>query len=50
MFGESAASIPNSEMLVGGVRSVVEDVDPESIDVSSFEVHDDINRDFWNQS
>lgn len=49
MFGETTASIPNSEMLVGGVRSIAEDVDPESIDVSSFEVHDDINRDFWNQ-
>ena len=49
MFGESTASTPNTEMLVGGVRSVVEDVDPESIDVSSFEVHDEINKDFWNQ-
>jgi len=49
MFGESTASIPNSEMLVGGVRSIAEDVDPESIDVSSFEVHDEINKDFWNQ-
>ena len=47
MFGESTASTPNTEMLVGGVRSVVEDVDPESIDVSSFEVHDEINKDFW---
>jgi DNA-binding Lrp family transcriptional regulator len=49
MFGESTASIPNSEMLVSGLRSVAEDVDPESIDVSSFEVHDEINKDFWNQ-
>jgi len=49
MFGESTASIPNSEMLVGGLRSIAEDVDPESIDVSSFEVHDEINKDFWNQ-
>ena len=49
MFGETTASIPNSEMLVGGVRSIAEDVDPESIDVSSFEVHDEINKDFWNQ-
>ena len=49
MFGESKASTPNSEMLMAGLRSIAEDVDPESIDVSSFEVHDDINRDFWNQ-
>ena len=49
MFGESSASTPNTEMLVTGLRSIAEDVDPESIDVSSFEVHDDINRDFWNQ-
>ena len=49
MFGESTASIPNSEMLVGGLRSIAEDVDPDSIDVSSFEVHDEINKDFWNQ-
>lgn len=49
MFGESTASIPNSEMLVSGLRSIAEDVDPESIDVSSFEVHDEINQDFWNQ-
>ncbi len=49
MFGESTANIPNSEMLVSGLRSIAEDVDPESIDVSSFEVHDEINKDFWNQ-
>lgn len=49
MFGETAASTPNTEMLVGGLRAIAEDVDPESIDVSSFEVHDDISRDFWNQ-
>jgi hypothetical protein len=49
MFGESKASTPNSEMLVVGLRSIAEDVDPESIDVSSFEVHDEINQDFWNQ-
>jgi hypothetical protein len=49
MFGESTASVPNSEMLVSGLRSIAEDVDPESIDVSSFEVHDEINQDFWNQ-
>jgi len=49
MFGESKASIPNSEMLVSGLRSIAEDVDPDSIDVSSFEVHDKINKDFWNQ-
>ena len=49
MFGESTTSIPNSEMLVSGLRSIAEDVDPESIDVSSFEVHDEINKDFWNQ-
>ena len=49
MFGESTANIPNSEMLVSGLRSIAEDVDPESIDVSSFEVHDEINQDFWNQ-
>jgi len=49
MFGETAASTPNTEMLVAGLRSIAEDVDPESIDVSSFEVHDDISRDFWNQ-
>jgi hypothetical protein len=49
MFGETTASTPNTEMLVAGLRSIAEDVDPESIDVSSFEVHDDISRDFWNQ-
>ena len=49
MFGESAASTPNSEMLVAGLRAVTEKVDPESVDVSSFEVHDEINKDFWNQ-
>ena len=49
MFGETTASTPNTEMLVGGLRAIAEDVDPESIDVSSFEVHDDISRDFWNQ-
>ena len=49
MFGESAASTPNSEMLVAGLRAVTEKVDPESVDVSIFEVHDEINKDFWNQ-
>lgn len=38
-------------MLVGGFKDFLkEEVDPESVDLSSFRVHDDINRDFWNQT
>ena len=28
---------------------LLEEVDPESVDLSSFEMHDKLDRDFWNQ-
>ena len=40
----------NSEILVKGFKNFInEDNDPESVDLSSFEFHDELNQDFWNQ-
>jgi hypothetical protein len=49
-FGESDKANLNSEILVKGFKNFInEDNDPESVDLSSFEFHDELNQDFWNQ-
>ena len=49
-FGESNKTNLNSEILVKGFKNFInEDNDPESVDLSSFEFHDELNQDFWNQ-
>lgn len=49
-FGDSESVTPDSEMLVGNFkRFLKEETDPESVDLASFEVHDELDRDFWNQ-
>ena len=47
---ESESFTPASEMLVANLKTfLLEEVDPESVDLSSFEVHDKLDQDFWNQ-
>ena len=49
-FKESENITPTSEMLVANLKKfLLEDVDPESVDLSSFEMHDKLDQDFWNQ-
>ena len=49
-FKESESITPDSEMLVANLKAfLLEDVDPESVDLSSFKVHDELDQDFWNQ-
>jgi hypothetical protein len=49
-FTESESVAPTAEMLVANLKKfLLEDVDPESVDLSSFEVHDKLDQDFWNQ-
>ena len=49
-FRESENITPDAEMLVANLKAfLLEDVDPESVDLSSFEVHDKLDQDFWNQ-
>ena len=49
-FKDTENVTPTSEMLVGNFKTfLLEDVDPGSIDLSSFEMHDELDKDFWNQ-
>ena len=49
-FKESENITPSPEMLVANLKAfLLEDVDPESVDLSSFEMHDKLDQDFWNQ-
>ena len=49
-FKESENITPDAEMLVANLKAfLLEDVDPESVDLSSFEVHDKLDQNFWNQ-
>tara|TARA_R110002020_G_scaffold472641_1_gene700984 strand:- start:341 stop:1177 length:837 start_codon:yes stop_codon:yes gene_type:complete len=49
-FKDTENVTPASEMLVGNFKTfLLEDVDPGSIDLSSFEMHDELDKDFWNQ-
>lgn len=37
-------------MLVGNFKKYLkEQTDPESVDLSSFEIHEELDQDFWNQ-
>ena len=41
---------PNSESLVKNLKKFInEQNDPDDVDLSSFEFHDELNKDFWNQ-
>lgn len=41
---------PDSESLVKNLKKFVnEQNDPDDVDLSSFEFHDELNKDFWNQ-
>ena len=49
-FKETENVTPTSEMLIANLKTfLLEDVDPGSIDLSSFEMHDELDKDFWNQ-
>tara|TARA_R100000152_G_C6730985_1_gene155681 strand:- start:163 stop:1011 length:849 start_codon:yes stop_codon:yes gene_type:complete len=49
-FGDDEVFDPNSEMLVGTFKKFLsEQNDPESVDLSSFQFHDELDQDFWNQ-
>lgn len=49
-FGDSVNTQPNSEFLVKNFKNFVnEQNNPEDVDLSSFEFHDELNKDFWNQ-
>ena len=49
-FGENTDTNPDSEMLVSNFKNFLsEQNNPESIDLSSFEFHDELDQDFWNQ-
>jgi len=49
-FKDTENVTPTSEMLVGNFKTfLLEDVEPGSIDLSSFEMHDELDKDFWNQ-
>ena len=49
-FKESQSVTPASEMLVANFKKfLLEDIDPESVDLSSFAMHDELDKDFWNQ-
>ena len=49
-FGDSVSTQPNSEFLVKNFKNFInEQNDPEDVDLSSFEFHDELNKDFWNQ-
>ena len=49
-FGGSGNVNPDSEFLVKNFKNFVnEQNDPEDVDLSSFEFHDELNKDFWNQ-
>jgi hypothetical protein len=49
-FGGSDKATLDSEFLVKNFKNFVnEQNDPEDVDLSSFEFHDELNKDFWNQ-
>ena len=49
-FKGSESITPTSEMLVANLKKILlEAADPESVDLSSFEMHDKLDQDFWNQ-
>ena len=49
-FAKQEEYNPNPDQLVGQFKKyLVEQNDPDSVDLSSFEFHDDLNKDFWNQ-
>ncbi len=49
-FGDSDKATLDSEFLVKNFKNFVnEQNDPEDVDLSSFEFHDELNKDFWNQ-
>jgi len=49
-FAKQEKYNPNPDQLVGQFKKyLVEQNDPDSVDLSSFEFHDDLNKDFWNQ-
>ena len=49
-FGENTDINPDSEMLVSNFKNFLsEQNNPESIDLSSFEFHDELDQDFLNQ-
>ena len=48
-FGDSVSTQPNSEFLVKNFKNFInEQNNPEDVDLSSFEFHDELNKDFWN--
>jgi len=49
-FGDSESINLDSEFLVGNFKKFLsEQNSPEDVDLSSFEFHDELNEDFWNQ-
>ena len=49
-FGDSESINLDSEFLVGNFKKFLsEQNSPEDVDLSSFEFHDELNKDFWNQ-
>jgi hypothetical protein len=49
-FGDSDKANLDSEFLVKNFKNFInEQNDPEDVDLSSFEFHDELNKDFWNQ-
>jgi len=49
-FGESDKRGLDSEFLVKNFKNFInEQNDPEDVDLSSFDFHDELNKDFWNQ-
>lgn len=49
-FGDSGDTNLGSDFLVGNFKKFLsEQTDPESVDLSSFDFHDELNQDFWNQ-
>ena len=49
-FGGSKNVLPNSEMLVANFRDFLfEKNEPESVDLSSFAIHDELNKDVWSE-
>ena len=49
-FGDSDKRSLNSEFLVKNFKNFInEQNDPEDVDLSSFDFHDELNKDFWNQ-
>ena len=50
-FGGAKDAHPNSEMLMSNFRNFLfEENDPEAVDLSSFAIHDELNKDVWSQA